>query len=861
MSQEFDTGPPSDHCLSSGYVIVPTPPQASVPSLETPLETNSIMQDAIMVDAPAVEKAPKKRSSRKRKKVADSSPSLSRLEQAEVRANALESIISAAEALPPTMVVPKAAPASRALYSSARDVFYWVRPVETSNEVNDIDVPAEIDADRIYQESLSFSTLRHPKSPFLRCICCLRSMRKTQTWVNQNGGLTACLRNHMEKYHPVSYYGKCQQEGLAERCTNMTGVDSVQPEWTHAGLIDRLVDLVVSNDEPLSLVETPEFRDLILYCGQGRIHEQDVPHRDKLATAAWAMYLLEKGKIDEDMKQSRGRISLTSDLWSDANQRSFMAVTAHYINERGSLQDHLISFRKIDGEHTGANIAQALFQVLQESDIVGKVGWITLDNASNNDTLMEELATSLKQYGAEFDPERNRIRHAIINALKETAANFRAQSLADDLPIDDETEHYLQALESNPVNVLRESVTDCRSSGQRREGLRNAILEGNRLGRFRTPGGEPCLLPAVQLLRDVPTRWSSTHNMIRRYLELYPAVADYALRSRHEFQLVIISHKQYEVLQDVLSVLTLAHNAQELLSAEKTPTLALAFPVYETVIEAWDQLCIAIPELSYAITCGISKIRKYIDQTQGASVHALSMIVNPALKLSWIQEHWTPAQASQAEATIKSERALSLRTQIVKVLNGARHAAQAQTSGYMRLLTAGATLRRASGVHAVQDVERPVIRPCLGHQANTRGHSIRLASGSATLSATSIQAFNQAKVDAEFARYIEQGVVPVEEMDIVELVSFWKDRQHTYPLLYRIAMDVLPVQASSVSSERVFSSSKLTCVAGRNRITPENMEYLQVLKHALHRRRRGQDNILELDFVSGHFESLSLGDD
>lgn len=64
---------------------------------------------------------------------------------------------------------------------------------------------------------------------------------------------------------------------------------------------------------------------------------------------------------------------MTSDLWSDQNLRSFMAVTAHYINNEGELAEHLISFRKIDGQHTGSNIGQALFDVLVESDIVDKV--------------------------------------------------------------------------------------------------------------------------------------------------------------------------------------------------------------------------------------------------------------------------------------------------------------------------------------------------------------------------------------------------------------------------------------------------------------------------------------------------------
>ncbi|CAE6468786.1 unnamed protein product [Rhizoctonia solani] len=63
-------------------------------------------------------------------------------------------------------------------------------------------------------------------------------------------------------------------------------------------------------------------------------------------------------------------------------------------------------------------------------------------------------------------------------------------------------------------------------------------------------------------------------------------------------------------------------------------------------------------------------------------------------------------------------------------------------------------------------------------------------------------------------------------------------------------MNVLPVQASSVSSERAFSSAKLTCTRERNNISAEHMEYLQVLKHSLHRRQSNHNNSQTLDFMA-----------
>lgn len=46
-------------------------------------------------------------------------------------------------------------------------------------------------------------------------------------------------------------------------------------------------------------------------------------------------------------------------------------------------------------------------------------------------------------------------------------------------------------------------------------------------------------------------------------------------------------------------------------------------------------------------------------------------------------------------------------------------------------------------------------------------------------------------------------------------------------------MDILPIQASAVPCERVFSSGKETTTARRNRIGPDLMEALQILKFAI----------------------------
>jgi len=67
--------------------------------------------------------------------------------------------------------------------------------------------------------------------------------------------------------------------------------------------------------------------------------------------------------------------------------------------------------------------------------------------------------------------------------------------------------------------------------------------------------------------------------------------------------------------------------------------------------------------------------------------------------------------------------------------------------------------------------------------------------------------------------------------------------QLTWPTIFRGSLDYLPIQASAVPSECMFSSSAETDTKKRNWINPILMESLQMLKFALKKAR--------LDFTGG----------
>jgi len=80
--------------------------------------------------------------------------------------------------------------------------------------------------------------------------------------------------------------------------------------------------------------------------------------------------------------------------------------------------------------------------------------------------------------------------------------------------------------------------------------------------------------------------------------------------------------------------------------------------------------------------------------------------------------------------------------------------------------------------------------------------------------------------------------------NFANVITLLKEYQQHYPTIFALAMDVLPIQASAVPCERVFSSAKETMAPRRSRIAPNLMEALQLLKFTL---RNGGS----LDFTSG----------
>jgi len=66
---------------------------------------------------------------------------------------------------------------------------------------------------------------------------------------------------------------------------------------------------------------------------------------------------MRKKQLRNDLQEARSNIHLSFNLWTSPNYYAVIAIVAHYINRDGARQTKLLGIRRLDGKHSGANIA------------------------------------------------------------------------------------------------------------------------------------------------------------------------------------------------------------------------------------------------------------------------------------------------------------------------------------------------------------------------------------------------------------------------------------------------------------------------------------------------------------------------
>ena len=103
---------------------------------------------------------------------------------------------------------------------------------------------------------------------------------------------------------------------------------------------------------------------------------------------------LEKDYIRASLLNSLSKIHISCDLWTSPNSLAILGTVAHFIAENSDLRNPVLALRELKEEHTGENISEVIMDVVKDYGIASKLGYFMMDNATNNDIMMDFLSLS-----------------------------------------------------------------------------------------------------------------------------------------------------------------------------------------------------------------------------------------------------------------------------------------------------------------------------------------------------------------------------------------------------------------------------------------------------------------------------------
>ena len=140
---------------------------------------------------------------------------------------------------------------------------------------------------------------------------------------------------------------------------------------------------------PFSIVERPDFRDLMLYASPYLRQDDTLLKSGTSISHGLVTSFLACQLILVSMLQSCGTsILLSFDLWTSPNKYAFLGVVCHFIDLQWKARTVLLALQPLYGAHGGVDMAKLVTPVFQSYKLHNLLGYCVIDNTLDNDTTL-----------------------------------------------------------------------------------------------------------------------------------------------------------------------------------------------------------------------------------------------------------------------------------------------------------------------------------------------------------------------------------------------------------------------------------------------------------------------------------------
>lgn len=381
---------------------------------------------------------------------------------------------------------------------------------------------------------------------------------------------------------------------------------------------------ITKTDQPFSVIDDNRLEAIFRYLK----HDIDLSSRRTLMRRLDQLYDQTKSNLKVLLQSFKSKVSITCDVWTSKNQLSFFGITVHYIDENYAFQEKLLAFRYFEGEHDGKTLAVALMEVIEDFDLQARLLGITVDNASNNTTMIDELEAYYRIKFPLLVPITvtwNKVEcmaHVLNLGAQQILKNFKT-------PVDEENYDEHESADHMVTSVSRLAFL-CRK-------IRKSPKIRRLMEKISIEKGVTFLVPII----DVCTRWNSTYDMLVRAYHCKDIIQETIFRHQDRSLMnLVLDDSDWVCINNLIDILKPLKEATLIVSQSKqSMIISSVIPLYHACTELLKEQLEKYDEnddIHIGISAAVEKLTHYYDIV--SPMVGIALILNPSMKKGFLRD-------------------------------------------------------------------------------------------------------------------------------------------------------------------------------------------------------------------------------
>jgi len=409
-----------------------------------------------------------------------------------------------------------------------------------------------------------------------------------------NHGTTG-FKNHLRSAHGIV---KGQQQ------LNVgTEITHIQPyKYDQEASLKKLNLAIIMHEYPFNIVEHEYLVDFI------KSLRPSFPIKSRVTIRKEIMenFLEEKDRLYAYLKSMQCRFSATMDMWTSCQNKGYMCVTIHWIDDDWRMQKRIVGFFNVKGRHTGAKLSESFTEVMVKWYIENRLFALTLDNASSNEVAVQDIISDLKENGN--------------GSIVCDGIFFHVRCAC----------HILNLVARDGLKVISATIGKVKSLVL---AVKGSPLQWEELMKCATESG---LDTKRGISLDITTRWNSTYLMLRDALYYKDAFMRLKSSNRRRYAKISPSNAEWDKALTIFQCLKKFYDLTEILSGTSYPTANLFYKGFCDIKLLLDDWSFSNDATISAMAISMSeKFEKYWQQSNIAL--AVACFLDPRYKKKLIE--------------------------------------------------------------------------------------------------------------------------------------------------------------------------------------------------------------------------------